>query len=365
MITPNDVKAQLMSTMPLYTDVLGTIVTDATAVVASGAVKITKTKHGLSSGDLIVGASIEVIVPVSDVTYDSDAGKATITTAFEHDRTSGPNSDTADKGGYNIAELQDFADDNYNGEFAIYPSASRTTILIDAAADAIGDLGNLIENRSLFLGFLTVTKIDANNFTVPLEDTTLINGTVFKTFNYTASQEIFISADITRAITAYAQRRDPSPALFIIFGEENASKDRDIINDAIAATGAQNPLHLTYIPEVIIMYMVVTKTEHSAATEQQRVYETIIPAVRSSLHGHVFEDPNSVINFQAHEVRNSPERWNTGYYIHSMTYNMPYKSSIEQGDVLRRNVSFRDIEVLGTMFDTEGALVSLTAETEI
>ena len=360
MITPEDIKYQLMATLPRYTTEFGESISANAAVVSSGAIKVTVTNHGLNSGDVIVGSDIKVIIPITSVVYDSVTKKATITTAFDQDRTSG----LGDNGGYNVASLQDFADDDYNGDFTIR-SATNDTMVISANADVTGALGNMIEDRSPLLGYLTITKIDANTFTVPLADTAIPNAAVFNTFMYTSSQRIFIAADAVRAVTAYAQHRNQEPALFIVFGTETASKDRNTINDAVVTATAQNPLHITYIPEVTLITLASTKTEHLASIKQQEIYETIRPALRKAMYGHIFEDTDTVQVFAAVEISNAPDRWNTGYYVHNFVYSIPYRISIEQGDVVRRNVSLRNIVVNSSMFDTEGALVVADMEITI
>jgi len=360
MITPNDVKQRLMEALPRYTQEFGDNVSGS-AVVASGVIKITSAGHGLATGAVIVGADVKIIVPVTGSSFDSGTGKVTLTTSFEHDRTSG----LSNKGGYNKAVLQDFADSNYNGSDFTITSAERETITFDADADAVGALGNMIEPRSLLLGFLVVTKIDDNTFSVPLADTLIPEGVVFDTYDYSTAQRIFIAADATRAVTEYNKHRDPKPALFIVFGPEDASKDRNTVSDAVITATPQNPVKLTYLPQFTLMAMAVTKTEHLAATKQQQIYEEIRPALRKVMYAHTFESADTSMNFAAVEVSNQPNRWNTGYYVHNFLYSSPYAISFEQGDVVRHNVSFRDIVVNSTMFDNEGALVSLEAEPEI
>lgn len=350
MITPDDVKMQLMAVLPRFTDEFGDNVV-ASASVVGGVVQVTSVGHGLSTGAAIVGSDIQVRIPIVGQSFDDDLDQITLTTDFEHDRTSG-----TEAGEYNLAVLQDFDDSTYNDSFQIL-EATRTTIVFSATDAPTGALGNMVETRSLYLGFLTVTVIDVDTFSVPVADD-VVNGTVFETFNYTAEQRILIAADITRAITAFAHFRNQEPALFVVFGVENASKDRHVVNDAVAAATAQNPLQLTYIPEVVLYYMAITKKQHSAEDKQQEVYETVRSALRRSMYGHIFEDEESAISFASHEVSNSPLFHNIGYYVHSFTYNMPYTVTIEQGNTFRRNVSLRTIIGNTTMFNNEGALVS-------
>lgn len=358
-ITPQDVKLQLMSAIPKFTDEFSEIVSGS-AIVDSGVVKITSADHGLSTDDVVVGSAVSVIIPVTGTSFDIDAKETTITVGYEHDRTSGK-----DNGGYNKAVLEGFDDPTYNGSDFTIKSATRTTMVIAATADAVGVLGNMIEPRSLFVGFLSVTVIDANTFTVSLEDTKLPEGAVFDTFDYVTEQRIYIAADITRAYTAYAQRRNPKPALFVVFTETVASKDRNVINDAVAAATGQNELRITYIPNVTLMSFAPTKTEHSAAIKQQQIYEEVRPALMQAMFGVIFNTSGALINFAAYEESNMPNRFNTGYYVHNFNYQIPYSVSIEQGDTFRKNVSFRDIIVNCKMFNNEGDLVVLEAELEI
>lgn len=359
MITPNDIKLQLMAVLPQYTDEFSDTVEGA-AVVTSGVIRITKAAHGITTEDVITISDVKAIVPVSSVTFNSTLNRATITTLFEHDRTSG----SGEKGGGNIATLTGFADSNYSGDFDIL-SATRTTFTISITADVVGELGNLIEPRTLNLGFQVATVIDGNTFTVPLDDTQIPNDTVFDTYNYVTSQRIVIMADITRATTIFGQRRNTKPTLFVIIGSEDASKDRNIVNDAITAANAQNPLNLVYIPTVTLMEIACTKAEQSAATKQQEIKEFIVPAIRKAMYGFVFGSGDSAIVFAGVEVSNSPQFWNQDHYVHLFDYQIPYRITIEQGFNNKNHVSFRDIAVNSTMFTSEGQSVEMSAELTI
>ena len=357
-ITPKDVKLQLMSTLPRHTEEYGDNVL-ASALVESGAIKVTSAAHGLVDQALIVASDVKVVLQVTGVTYDAGTGEATITVDAEHDRTSISGEATE----YNIATLSGFADSTYNGEFVIV-SATRTTFNIEAEADAVGALGHLTEDRGLYLGFNQITVLDADTFTVPNQDN-IPDGTVLSTFNYVSDQRIFIAADITRAVTRWAQKADRKPSLFVIFGEETASKDRHTTNDAVLAATSQNTLHMKYVPTVTLMTMAATPTEQLAATKQQQVYEELRPATRKAMYGHRFEsDENSVI-FAAIESGNSPQPFNQNNYIHSFDYQIPYEITIEQGDDYRRNVSFRQVILESKMFTNEGDEIIADAELEI
>jgi len=357
-VTPEDIKLQLIEALPQYTDEFGDTVT-ASAVTDSGVIKVTASSHGLSTDDIIVNSNVKVTLPVTSVTYDSATKTAEVTLSAEHDRTSG----SGNIGGYNIASFQGFDDANYNGDFEVI-TATRTSVVISAEADVVGALGEMVEERGLYLGYTQVTKIDTNNFTIPVKDG-LPNGISFETFKYSTEQRIYIAADITRAVTTYAQRRDKKPSLFIVFDETSASKDRSVINDAVTTTTTQNPARLKYITQVSLHSFAITKTEQLAATKQQQIYSEIVPALKRAMYGVVFNSDQVSKTYAAIEISNSPESWNQGYYVHHFQYQIPYDLTIEQGFVSKRNVSFRNIVLESTIFDTEGDLATLDAEIPI
>ena len=358
-ITPEQVKAQLMATLPQYTDefsdtVIGTATVDGSVIsVVSGA-------HGLESNDVVVVSKAGIAVPIVSISYDTLLKRATLTCSFEHDRTSG----SGDKGGGNIATLEGFADINYNGDFTIL-SATRTTITISQEADAEGALGSMLEPRNLTLGFSEVTVLDISTFTIPLEDTQIPNGTAFTDLNFVTEQRIIIAADETRATNIFGQHTRNKPTLFVIFGPENASKDRDTVNDAITACTAQNPLNLVYVPEMSFLVIANTNTQQTAEDQQQKTYSEIRSAIRKAMYGFVFEDDDSAITFAGVEVSNAPVFWNNNTYVHNFEYQVPYRITIKQGHNDRRHVSFRDIIVNSKMFNNDGALVSFESEIEI
>ena len=358
-ITPEDVKMQLMSTLPRYTEEYGTNIS-TTAVVESGAIKITSAGHGLESDALIVASDVTVTIPVSSVSYDNISKRATVTLDEDHDRTSG----IEDNGGYNVAILKDFADSNYNGEFTII-SATENTFTFSADADVVGDLGDFVETRDLYLGFSQITVVDDDTFTIPLQDD-LADGTVLNSFKYVAEQRIYIAADVTRSVTKWAQPRDRKPTLFIVFANESASKDRNTVNDSIASVKSQNPSRIKYIPEVTLKTIAVTKTEQLAAEKVQQIHAEIKPAIRKAMYGTVFDlSDAATTQFAAIEQGNSPEFYNQNDYVHNFDYQIPYEISIEQGNNYRRNVSFRNIIANCQMFNNEGDEIIADANIEV
>ena len=357
-ITPEDVKLQLMANLPRYTEEYGTNKTGV-AVVSGGAVNITSEAHGLSSGDLIVGSEANVTIPVLSVSFNSLTGKATVTLDTDHDRTSG----IEDNGGYNKATLQDFDDSNYNGEFTII-SANEDDFIISSDADVSGALGNFIETRELYLGFSQVTVIDDDTFTIPVQDN-LPNGVEFESFKFVSDLRIYIAADATRSVTNWGQHRDRKPSLFIIFGQENVSKDRNTQNDAAITANSQNSVRLKYIPQVTLKTVACTKTEQLAGTKVQQIHEEIKPAIRHSMYGTVFDIQDISQQYAAVEVHNSSEFWNQDNLLHNFDYEIPYEITMDQGDQYRRNVSFRNIILNAKMFNNEGDLVVVDADLEI
>ena len=109
----------------------------------------------------------------------------------------------------------------------------------------------------------------------------------------------------------------------------------------------------------------VKRGESCATVESVKsVIDVHAPAtgIVSEINDTVYDDPDIVVQFAGTEISNAPVIRNSGYYIHQFTYQLPYRISLEQGDILRRNVSFRGLIVNSTMFDSEGALASLEVE---
>lgn len=346
MITPNDIKEQLMSVLPQYTDEYGDKITGS-AETAGGVLVVTAAAHGLTSGEVISVSEAKINITVSGVSYDSVRKIATITLAEDHDRTSG----VLDNGGFNVAVLQDFADSNYNGDFNIR-TATDNTMDISMDADVVGDLGSFAETRGLYLGLSEVTKIDANTFSIPIVDG-LPNSVSFDSFKFVVEQRIFIAADVTRAVTKWAQPADRKPTLFIIFGQENASKDRNTISDAVMAVTSQNLAKLKYVAEFALLTCAVSKTDQLAAAQVQKVYAEIRPALRRALWGNVFDTDDVLLQYAVIEVGNSTEIWNQNNYLHRFDYQAPYDITLKQGAVNRRSVSFRNIVLNSKMFNNE------------
>jgi hypothetical protein len=361
MINPEDVKAQLLASLPVHTNIFGSNIVPSAVSVLGGVVRVTKNAHGLASGNVVVVTKAVVRVPITSVAVDG--GAALITTSILHDRTSG----AGEKQGFNKAIHAGFADASYNKEFDILDILSNTTYLVAADAEPVGDLGYLKEPRNLFLGPAQVTVVDVDTFTIPLADR-LENGIVFDTFEYSDKQEIYIAADEMRAVTKYAQRTNPPPTLYIIMGAETASKDKDTQSDALLLSNSQNEARMMYLQEVSLLACFKTAEaadHHMAAATQQGVYSALRPALRKAMYNHVFEPADGNITpFASIEAGNMPVRWNTGYYIHRFTYMMPYSITLEQGNTVSRSVSFRQI-IMNSQIAADNDSVSEETVSEI
>lgn len=357
MITPSLVKAQLLQFLPVYTDLFADPVS-TTATITGGLIAVNSPAHGLTTGDVIPVHAADVINPITNVSFAS--GVATLTTTFKHDRTNASD----DFYETNKAELEGFADSNYNGTFDIASLPSRTQINIARTAAPVGDLGDLIEPRFMFIKSYTVTKVDDDNFTL-VAPQVLPEGTVFKNFKYITSARIHIASNVKRALAMYTKIVSTKATMFIIFGPEAASKDRNSLSDAILSATSQNSARLTYLPEVTLLVFLNTADDLSGAKALQNIYEIIRPALRRTMYAHGFELTDDVdIQFRAVEANNTQEFYNTAEYVHSFTYQIPYQITHCQGDTFRSNVSFSDVLVNATMFDTEGALIQADIELE-
>ena len=362
MITPEAVKLQLLNMLPRYTDEFSTMVTDATAeVIAGDLIQCTKAAHGLVSGDVVSVASAEILVPISAESYDLVKKEITLTCSFDHDRTSG----LVGKGVYNKAVLTGFDDPTYNDTFVIIEATDDTiTFKVDAAP--VGALGVMHEDRSLILGLSEATVVNDDTFTVPNVDTLIPIGGEFDDFSFATASRVVIAADPQRATNAFGQRANADPTLFIIFEQESASKDREGMSDAILALSPQNDMIVEYVPQITLLYMSSTKKDPLAGIVSQKIYAEIRPALRRSMFGHRFESVDASITFAAAEIANASVYYKTGGYVHSFVYQAPYKISLEQGTVDDApNVSLRKVIMNSTMFDTEGALLSLEVDPEI
>jgi hypothetical protein len=365
MITPEDIKLQLLSTLPLYTEVFGANKSATSAIVNSTdtAVVITKAGHGLESGDIITVTEALLKVPVSSVSLDAVTDILTFTTSFYHDRTSGiRNYDS-----YNKATLAGFASSAFNGIFDILTIPTKSTFTISSASAPSGALGYLIEPRSLFLGPQVVTKITDDTFSVPRSDL-IPASAAFLSYEYCDAQEIYITADMKRAYTEFDRRAWPAARLYVVMGPERVSKDRNTQSDAVATVNSQNPVRLTYISTVdlVVCFKILPTDAHRAAITVGLVTGEIKEALRKSMYGHVFEPVDkSVTPFAAIEIENAQVHYNIGYYLHAFTFEIPYSITIEQGDTIRREVSFRDVILKSRLFTETGQEITDTIPLEI
>jgi len=359
MITPDDVRNQLLANLPRHTSMLASI-EEGDAIATATSVLINRPGHKMASGTIITVADVQVRIPVTSQVFDSVLKRTTITLEFDHDRTSG---DTA--GEFNAATFDGFGDLSFNADFDII-SAERDTLVIYTPLEMVaGDLGYLVERRGLEEGLAVVVRVDDDFFQIELQDTAIPVDAVFEVFKFTACQCIKVASDLKKAADDFAKHANMPNTLYIVFGQEVASKDRHTANDSIISANSQNPIMVTYIRKFSIYYMTKVKDDQLCACASQRMYETLQPALRKSLFGYEFSYPGAQIVFAAIEESNVSVPWNSGFYVHEFQYNVPYRIDLNQGYTARDSVSLRNITVDAKMFDTDGALVSLNAEIEI
>lgn len=359
MITPSLVKAQVLQFLPVYTDLFADAINGSAAYsLAGNLITINSVGHGLETGDVIPVHQADVINPITGVSFAS--GIATLTTTFNHDRTN------TTKDAYyktNKAELEGFADSNYNGEFDVQLLPSRTQINITEDADVIGALGDLVEAQFTLITSYSVTKVDDDNFTV-VSPRVYPDGTAFKNFKYIKSARVHLAANASRALSAYTKIDSDKAVIFILFGPETVSKDRNSLSDAITSATSQNPVRLTYLPEVSFLVFLNTSDDLTGAKAMQTIYEEVKPALRRTMFAHGFNKEDVDIQFRAVESDNLQEFYDTAAYVHRFSYQIPYQITQGQGFVFRPNVAFDDILVNATMFDTDGALIQATISLE-
>ena len=363
MITPNIIKSQLFQFLPVYTDLFSEVITAGQSNIISGdELTVTKTDHGLETGDVIVVA--EAISRLTITGASLSDGLLTYTTSSNHDLSSVRRDGRLFD--YNQATLTGIPLPGESGTFPVVDIPDQNKFTIEATASPSPATGILLEKRSLYVSPATVTKVDDDRFIIPNPDTALPDGFTINTIKYCSKSRIYVAATIERAKAMYTKVEGIDEAvLFIVMRPESASKDRHAYSDAIATVKAQNPIRLKYLPEVDFFVFLPTPDDLSGAKAQNVAYVDIRTAIRKAMYAHIFLTDETVdTQFAAVEASNSPEDYNTAVYVHSYSYQIPYEISFEQGDTFRTNVSARNILINSKMFDNEGALVSVNIPLE-
>lgn len=349
-----DVIKQLQIFLPFFTDRF-TDRLDITSLTRSGTTVTATTVQNLSiflpalgGGDVAHIKGAEAPIQVSSITRVDTI--ATITTVQDHDVTKNLKEDFIPK-----IRIQGANESEWNDTFDVTrPPPNRNTIEIVVpdtfTTPATGTILLFDGKERGFNGLKTITKIGPNSFTyeLPATQTPLSPaiGTSFASVNLRMSGAV----EFGRALSAYTQltqnfdTSDDKYWLFVVLGNNAASKDRNVPSDATASIGKGDEFRQRILSNMQLFVFAPTIDDFAGARGVRDDMINIRAAIFRAVLNQKFatglcETPFATLTY----LNDNLFMDDTAFIVHQFSFETVF--DITQGDTLDdfEDVAFRDI----------------------
>lgn len=352
----SDVIVQLMSALPLHTDLFNDTFT-ITSITSVGtlATAITATPHNLTANDIITITGATAPIVISSFARNETVG--TIVTATNHDFTFSNNEKA--EGFTQDAIVTGANEAEFNGSFPLRASLNvisvpnRRTLIVDMAdSGALTATGApILQNGNAFgyNGTFNATIIDTTTFEYTLEVALPLpaGGTPILNAGFRISGAITPERFYQDSYTA-----QPPNKLWacVIVNESVASKQREDLADSTAQYGSKN----TYFRQELVQGMTVIVVQSmgsslSGLEERDLIEQIVAPALLESI---------LTVNFPTYFESNDDKRlvfnlhsvleYNRARYTHQFIFEQDVQILAEDTAPQDFNVALRDIFVTYT-----------------
>lgn len=332
---------QLANELPLYTDKFSNTVDITTLTTASTlATVVTATSHNFLSGQYII---ISGAVDITSVTsLDLVDGVVTGRTATDHGLNMAMNFKTLEPNPQVV--IQGANESEFNGTFDLASVPNRTSFtfnLDEPDATASGTIQALKYDSSRFFGAKEITVVDTETFTfaVTAGFDGLIGG------DKVAHSQIRVSgaATLERADESYTKFGENQYCMFVIGGTSTSSKDRNVLNDAVAAQSQNSEYRIRLIDDFDVVVFVPTDGEISGRLAFDNLEDTKINIFQSILGLTAPQQYNSDEQFQLTFVGSEIASYNTAYIVGQYKFQTLYDITYFDTIRLRNFFPARDI----------------------
>jgi len=353
---------QLQAHLPLYTNlfsdelIINSLTKSGTTVTA-----VTAIPHGLATGDY--GVIVDALSPVGviNLTY-IDNGYDEVKHGIE------TNSELRGKTTTQLGKLVAFAETNlahdltedwqnkinivgadqseYNGEHYLLtvPNRKNFTYLLETEPSATPATGTikLVENIPYnYNGFKEFTVVDATTLTYQL--TRDVESPALGNPKLRIRTRISGGVDIERCNDAYTAHPNNKLWGFVVLGDAIANKDRNIYNDAIAASGRGEIFRQIRISP-FSFYVFKSSINERAARDARDVAEGLNKQICKSLlrvrFPNIFEEePYSTVIYSGDGFFN----YDGAVYIHRYDYQQVAHITYGDTAIIDQTVAFRDL----------------------
>lgn len=338
---------QLASELPNYDDRFADV-TDITTLETSGtlATAVTATNHNLTTGTyVLITGTIDVSQIVS---LELSNGIVTGRTATDHGLDMAMNYKTLTaKNPPPQVEIIGADQAIFNGTFDLRSTPNRTAFTFklnepDQIATGV-DIRSFKYNSYRFFGAKQVTVIDPTTFTFAVDAgyDGFIGGDNKKV---QANVRVSGAVNLDRAQASYTAQNPNKYWAIVLGGTTTSSKDRNILNDAVAAQSQNSEYRIRLIEDFDIAIFIPTAKEISGRLAFDNFEDVKVNVLNSTLGFSVTSQYNSDENFQLTFVSSEIVYYDTTYMIGVIR--LQTLQDVTYGDTIRRRSFFpaRDID---------------------
>lgn len=354
----SDVVAQLQAVLPLQTDKFTDNLSVASITRTSGFLTVvTDEEHSLIKGAAVV---LTGCVEVISTTPTRSGTTGTVVTATDHDLTLKTTLDITLSGADDAA---------FNGTFAVIDIPNRRSVrftMADSGVTATSGPSVIEGAESPFRRYNGLYAVESTpskrSFTVLHPALTLLDpqGTI----TARASSRISAGVDPDKVVRSYTEQKIDDYWAFVVLGDVDASKDRDIRSDAISNATRGNYYRQQIIQPFSIYVFIPASEEVAGRAARDQAEDLFHPICRSVLwvkfDSGLASGPQNTVQFSSH----SSFRYNDAVYVHEFAF--AQVADLTESDCVDPdfNVAMRDI-VLRMIPDLGTRVNFMTADIDL
>lgn len=274
-----DIITHMMRYLPQYSTRYSSNITPTSIVVSGTTVTMVfAAAHGVVDGGIVNvhGALIEN--PID--TIDDSGDNIVFTTTLDHDITYGWTNETQ------TVNLTSVTDPSVNGDYTLLSSINRRTFEIATFPDtALADVV-LNEPRSLSInGTFNIDLISDTSFSFELDSAFAVDPNV-KTESVSVDNYIRISGGVSidRIEKAYTEQSKHEMWAFVVLGDTETSKDRNVSDDATLNQRNMNAWNVNMMQDFAVFLFVPSKKEDGKVSLTGRYARDLIEDERVALY---------------------------------------------------------------------------------
>lgn len=333
-----------MRYLPEYTSVFSASITPTSVTVVGTLVTMQfGSAHGIPDGGLLSVVNSLVENTISSI--DDSGDTVVFITTNDHDITEG---DTK------TVNLTSASTPAVDGDYDILTSENRTTFSIATFPDT--GLGDVVLNEpkeyvninGMYAG---ITKVSDTELTFNLQSAFTVDPVV-KASSVQVNNQIRISggATVARIIKSYEEQQVQKVWGFVVLGDSDVSKDRNVQDDPVLQQGNQNDWGILLIQEASFFVFVPSKDGSGKVSLDGRaardLIEDIRPPLYKALMGDAFStgfanEPNSVLV----PTGDTLFKDQTAYIIYQFQFQQVANVNSEDRVVKTADVALRDVSV--------------------